>query len=209
MLTQRTRLASVTAVALFLAAACDGNRDRASTEVEARSLVTPPAGLPDEGKVDLYAIKGLRGLIEDGDELLVMVYGSGAREASIRSENVAAGLSSLSRWQALKRKDKVPLDGALLRVPDLDDESGSRFYYFERTAAARWDFRAICTGAWDDDPAWPSECDVTYPVGRKVVSLRISEPGFLKNRDAIVRLVFDALADDGVLARTRTATRTE
>lgn len=157
-----------TTLALQLVA-CDPQEASSVQEVDPRAIVIPPPDVPDDNDAELYLIKGMSGLIDHGDELLVMVFGAGSREARIRAENVEAGQSSLNRWLASGGGHETVLRERFLRVPDLDDESGSRFYYFERSSSGEdWDFRAICTGAWDDDPAWPPTCNLTYVFGSKI-----------------------------------------
>ena len=156
----------------------------------------PPSGVPEDADTQLYTIRGMHGLIPHGDELMVMVYGRVAREAKLREENVEAGQSSLQRWLAEGKGDQTIRGGRYLRVPDLDDESGSRFYYFEQAEQGEWQFRAICAGGWRADPNWPPTCDFTYPLRGNIVSIRVSETVFLSGHYAAIRArVLAALAE--------------
>jgi hypothetical protein len=186
---------------LFVLSACDQKNKFLSGPVDPRSIVTPPSGLQDDIDIDLYVVHGLSGLIGHGDELMVMVYGHGSREAKMRTENITAGQTSLSRWLDRGNGDQALVNGRFLRVPDLDDESGSRFYYYERGPGKTWEFKAICAGAWRNNPKWPSDCDFTYPIGNKIVSISLEEPLILRHYDAIVERVIAALKERGVIAR--------
>lgn len=179
--------------------ACGSQVDPQSEPVDPRAIVTPPPGVSDDVDTELHLVRGMQGLIEHGDELMVMVYGEGAREAAIRAHNIVAGQSSLERWIAMDKDGQTVLDDRFLRVPDLDDETGSRFYYYERGADRAWKFRAICSGAWDDDPEWPSICDLTHQVGQKIVSIELAEPIFLRHYDEIVERVMKALRGSGII----------
>lgn len=196
MITCRSMLFTM-ALAISLVA-CD-QKPRTVQEVDPRTIVLPPEDVPDDKDTRLYTIRGMSGLIDHGDELMVMVYGAGAREARIRAANVTAGQSSLQRWLAAGKGEQTVLDGHFLRVPDLDDESGSRFYYFERSSSEDWQFRAMCTGAWDDDPRWPSICDLTYVFSSKIVSIEIEEPLMLRKHAEIVERVLSELAKDRII----------
>lgn len=181
--------------------ACGNEREPAAVEVEPGSMFVLLQGGRDDADTRLYLIKGMTGLVEHGDELMVMVYGPCSREAEIRDWNVLKSRSSLRRWLEMGRGEETDLDGRFLRVPDLDDESGSRFYYFERDQKKEWQFRAICTGAWDDDPTWPPSCDFTYRFRQKTVSIEIEEPLFLRTIDAITNRVLTALLQEEIIER--------
>jgi hypothetical protein len=182
-------------------AACGNDPEPAAVEVDPRSLFVLLQGGPDDEDTRLYLIKGMTGLIEHGDDLMVMVYGPRSHEAEIREWNILKSRSSLSRWLEMGRGGTTVLGGRFLKVPDLDDESGSRFYYFERDQRGAWQFRAICAGAWDDAPAWPSTCDFTYRFGQKTVSIDIEEPLFLRSPDAIINRVLAALLQEEIIEK--------
>lgn len=178
---------------------CDAQKQDEAELVDPRTIVTIPPDVPDDAETQMYVIRGLLGLIPHGDELMVMVYGYAAREARLREENVSKGQSSLRRWLADGKGGQLIQDGRYLRVPDLDDESGSRFYYFEHLGVGEWQFRAICAGAWRDDPNWPPSCDFTYPLREKVVSIRVDEPVFLSEHyKAIHDHVLSTMAKKGI-----------
>lgn len=187
------------ALLISFLAACGAQLDSQSKPVDPRTIVTPPSGVPEDANTELHLVRGMQGLIEHGDELMVMVYDEGTREATIRAHNVAAGQSSLERWIAMDKGGPTALDDRFLRVPDLDDETGSRFYYYERGSDRAWNFRAICSGAWDDDPKWPSICDFTHRIGQKFVSVELSEPVFLSHYDEIVERVMSALRAESAI----------
>lgn len=196
-----TRLFALMATGMLVA--CQGGREPAAVEVDPYSYFNQfpnlLPGAPDEADTQLYLIKGLSGLIEHGDELMVMVYGPESPKKAERDWNQSLGESSLARWLAMGRGDETVLGGRFLRVPDLDDKSGSRFYYFERDKMRSWQFRAICTGAWDDDPAFPPTCWLNYTFGSKTVEVDLHEPVFLRSPDTITAKVLAALAQEGVI----------
>ncbi len=169
--------------------------------------MTPLQGIPGSADTRLYLVAGLRGTIPRGDELLVMVHGPAAKESRVQREYVEKGQSSLRRWLDGQADEPEAGDGGETsadrhqKVPDLDDASGSRFYYFERTAADGWRLLAICAGAGTDDPAAaeepprPATCSVSYPLDGRTVTFRLDEPVLLSDRhDRIRRHVLSALA---------------
>ena len=172
-----------------------GSSNSHMQELDPNAIVRAPAGVPADTDVKLYEINGVSGLVAHGDTLVVMVYGKGSREAGLRVENARAGFSSLNRWL---KTAQINAKSDLLRVPDLDDQSGSRFYYFSRTGN-RWGFRAICTGAWDNDPKYPPTCDATYDASLKIVSVLTPEPIFVSNGSAIAKIALKTLADNGAI----------
>jgi hypothetical protein len=186
-------------IGIFLPAivlACGCHRDGQAAEVEMPWFLAPP-GLPDDGDVKLYKIVGLRGLIDFGDEMLVMVYGPESREAELRNENIAAARSSSERW--LPSHPESPSRNPI-RVPDIDDDSGARFYYLERDPKRELGFMAVCVGPMKGDRIpRPAMCWRTIQVRDKVVSLQLPEPIMLKNGDIIAAKVLDALEAKGVI----------
>jgi len=189
-------------VALFVAIlavfGCRGN-DQAE-EVGLPWFLVPP-GLPDDTGTKLYKITGLRGLVAFGDETLAMVSSTDSRESAIRRENIAAAYSSRDRWLPTHPGSfgKGPV-----RVPDLDDETGARFYYFEQGSSPEPRFMAICVGPWKDAALRsPPICWRSIEVSDKVVTLELTETVLLKHGDAIVAKVLRTLRDDGVLETER------
>jgi hypothetical protein len=175
-------------------------RNGQAQEVDLPWFLVPP-GVPEDPGTKLYKITGLRGLVAFGDETLAMVSSTDSREAAIRRENITAAYSSLGRWLPTHSGSvgKGPI-----RVPDLDDETGARFYYFEQGLSPEPRFMAICVGPWKDDTLHtPPICWHSIEVSGKVVSLELPESILLKHGDAIVAKALRTLRDDGVLQTER------
>ena len=147
----------------------------ACSQTPAPSTTSPastPAEIPIDAETRLYKLTGFRDLIEFGDELVVMVYGPTTREAKIRRENIGLAEASLEAWL----KESPLKSETLLRVPDVADNNGARFFYFQLDKGNKPKFIAVCAGPWkrDENPS-PVICDETVETSGKIVSIEYSE----------------------------------
>lgn len=192
--------AGIAVIALLQFASCDMPRSASIETVDAREVLDPPTDIAGSEDTRLHLVRGMTGLIPQGDELMVMVYGAGSREALIRQQNVSAAKSSLDHWLQGAGPVERRREGGLLRVPDVHDPGGSRFYYFEsKGPGEEWEFRATCAGAWDNNPEWPSICDLSYVAGRSVVSMEIEEDSMVANHAKIRCKVMSRLSAANVV----------
>lgn len=160
-----------------------------------RSESTASEGIPVDSNTVLYRVTGLTGLVEYGDELVAMTYPRKSREARIRQENIDAAQFSLLDKES---NSDVMNQGKnrLVKVPDLEDETKHRFFYFERSASGALVFRGVCSESWSKGRQSDSSlavCDVTYPLGDLIVHFEVSEKAFITHGEAIAERVLDTV----------------
>jgi hypothetical protein len=160
-----------------------------------RRASTANQSIPMESNTVLYRITGLTGLVEHGDELVAMTFPRESREASIRQENINAAQSSLRDKNSgfdLEHQG----DERFVRVRDVDDETGHRFFYFERNANGSLAFRGVCSESWGGGPqSDPSlaVCDITYPLEGLIVYFEVSEKVFIAHGEEIAKRVLEVV----------------
>lgn len=139
----------------------------------------------------------MQGLIDSGDELVVLVYPLDSREGRIRDENIEIAWRSFSALNGNKAftQGREPF----LKVPDILDKTGSRFFLFDRDGNQQLHFRGVCAGPWKTDHREAESeavCDLTYPLGYLIVSIELPERILRRNGPMIVRKVLTTLAQD-------------
>jgi hypothetical protein len=141
--------------------------------------------------VSLRVVRGMAGLVPHGDELMVMTFDDHSSEAEILEENATIAARSLNRYLG-ERPDSTS-NQKLLRVPDYEDESGSRFFYYEADQPKGWRLIAVCAGAWIDDPKYPPVCYLYYRVEGRTIKYGLEEAYLLRNHAEIAHRVLLAL----------------
>jgi len=160
-----------------------------------RDEPTVVGGIPVESNAVLYRVTGLKGLIEFGDDLVVMTYPKDSRESRIRQENIDAAKRNLLD----KRSGSALAKQAgryLVKIRDFEDETDHRFFYLERTANGALVFRAVCSESWEkSDPSDASlaVCDITYPLDDLVVYFETSEKTFTGHGQEIAKRVLEVV----------------
>lgn len=156
---------------------------------------TQNGGIPVDSETVLYRVTGLTGLVEYGDELVAMTYPMNSREARIREENINAAQLGLSDERS-SHDLKDQRDNHFIKVRDFGDETGHRFFYFERNASDALVFRGVCSGSWEKGRQSDSSlavCDITYPSGNLIVYFEVSERAFIVHGEAIAKRVLEVV----------------
>lgn len=168
-----------------------GCRDKAASPPLEPSVRDHSSALAPQKDVSLRVVTGMRGLVPHGDELMVMVFGDNNTEAEILEENTAIGDRSLHRF--LLENPARSSEGKLLRIPDMEDESGTRYFYYERLAQNGWRLIAVCVGGELQNAENPPVCSVFYRIGSNTVSYELEESFLLRNHAVITQRVLLSL----------------
>jgi hypothetical protein len=122
-----------------------------------------------------------------------MVFDRETEEGKKYLENRASAIESMHRQEGKLVRSEDPAQ-EFLRVPDDEDESSSRIYYFQRKNDGHYEYVGVCAGAWRDDPDWPPICEIVMAYGDRYVSIEVEESAFLQNYESISKRVLDKLA---------------